>query len=260
MDYRSLHRFSRASLKGNYAAALRSSWLVPGLYALYRLIPPALGGLLILRGTMTPEGLWRGGWLWITFTALWTVFCLGLMLPARCGVWQWFGARLGLTQDCTCFPTVKSYFRAACVLGTAGLLRFLAALPIVGAGFLGLTALRESMNRLDAGMWLFAAVQAFAGMLWAVFLGARLHVSLSAVPVLVTEYPEASPFAIIRQSMRLMRGQHRTYGCIWLCHLPAMLTVILIPFVLPGLYADLTLFYQIRLREMQEEGGVPCPT
>ena len=255
MDYRSLHRFSRASLKGNYTAALRSSWLVPGLYALYRFIPPALGGLLILRGSMAPDELWHGGWLWGTFTALWTLFCLGLLLPARCGVWQWFGARLGLTRERTCFATVRSYLHAAYVLGMAGLLRFFAALPIVGAGALGLIALQESIVRSDAEMWLFAAVQAFAGMFWAVLLGLRLRVSLSAVPVLVTEEPEAPPFSVIRRSFRLMRGQHRTYCTIWLCHLPAMLTVVLIPFVLPRLYADLTLFYQIRLRELQAEEG-----
>ena len=196
MDYRELHRFSRASLKGHYAAALRTAWLLPGLHLLYKLLPAGLAGLLMLRGVMTAEMLWRGNPLWMLFAELWALFCAGLLLPVRCGVWSWFSEQLGLSRRFICFRDGKRYLYAAFVLSCTGMVQFLAALPMTAAGLLGAAALRKSLDDTDAGRWLLLAALAFTGMVWMAAGYLHLRVSLSAVPVLMTEFPEDPAFIL----------------------------------------------------------------
>ncbi len=258
MDYRSLHHFSRQSLKGHYFRALRAAWTLPFLRLLYRLLPVGFGWLLLIRGDLTD--LWDGGWLWIAYLMLWGLFWEGLMLPVRCAVWKHFGAWLGLTRMQTCFRTAQEYARAAWILGLAGLLHLLAALPVTAAGFMALWLLRESTFLAHAGWHLFGAVQAITVLFWSVLFALRMRVSLSAVPLLCTECPQDGAFSVIRRSMRLLDGHHFDYWSIVLCYLPAMVLILPMPFLLPRLYADLTLFLQLRIREMSDQGGSLCPT
>ena len=103
-------------------------------------------------------------------------------------------------------------------------------------------------------------MQAITLLFWTALLAVHLRVSLSAVPLLCTEFPHESAFSIIRRSFRLMEGHHMDYWSIVLCYLPAMLTILPILFLLPRLYADMTLFLQLRIRELSQNGGEPCPT
>lgn len=253
MDYRELHRFSRTSLKGHYAAAMRTSWLMPSLHALYKLIPAGLAGLLVLRGTMPPAAFWRGGWLWMTFLALWMLFCGGLMLPVQCAVWSWFGSMLGLSPCRRCFSRIRDYARAAWVMGLAEGLRILAALPVAASGVFALVSLRESVHSEHGALWLFAAVQAVAAMLWTSVYYLRLRVSLTAVPVLFLRAPKRSAFSHIRTAICMMDGHHRELWAIWLGYLPMLLTILPIPFVLPYLYTNTALFWQVRIREFTRD-------
>jgi hypothetical protein len=249
LDYRSLHHFSRRSLKGRYFRALKLSWFLLLLRLLYRLLPAGLAVLLAARGGLP------GGWLWGSFLLLWMLFWEGMMLPVRCAVWKHFGAWLGLTSMRICFRNVREYAFAARVLGLAGLLRLLGVLPMTAAGMTAILLLRAGAGHPDAGWYLFWAVQAFAVMLWAAFLTVRLRVSLSAVPLLCTESPQGCAVSVIRQSFRLTEGQHAAIWSIVLCYLPAMLTVVPMLFLLPRLYADMTLFLQLRIRELSQNGG-----
>lgn len=252
MDYRELYRFSRASLKGHYTAAMRTSWLMPSLYAMYKLVPAGLAGLLVMRGTMLPAAFWQGGWLWMTFLTLWMLFCAGLMLPVQCAVWSWFGGMLGLSPRRRCFVRVRDYARAAWVMGAAEGLRILAALPVAAAGVLALAALRESTYGENSALWLFAAAQALAAMLWTGVYYIRLRVSLTAVPVLFLRAPRQGAFSHIRTAIRMMDGHHRELWRIWLGYLPMMIAVLPIPFVLPCLYTNTALFWQVRIREFRQ--------
>lgn len=258
MDYRSLHHFSRKSLKGRYGRALRAAWLLLLLRLLYRLLPAGLAGLLLLRGDL--NDIWDGGWLWAGFLLLWMLFWEGLILPVRCAVWKRFGAWLRLTSMRTCFRSTPEYVRAARIVGLAGLLHLLSILPVTAAGLAALWLLRESTFLAHAGWYLFGAVQAITLLFWTALLAVHLRVSLSAVPLLCTEFPHESAFSIIRRSFRLMEGHHMDYWSIVLCYLPAMLTILPILFLLPRLYADMTLFLQLRIRELSQNGGEPCPT
>ena len=256
MDYRSLHHFSRKSLKGHYRKALCASWAMPLLWSLYRLIPVGLAGLLLVRGD--PAVLREGGWLWLSFLVLWSLFCMGMMLPVRCAVWKRFGTWLGMTRMRTCFGTVREYCRAAWILGLAGILQLAAALPVTAAALLTIRLLQEGSRQPHAGWYLFGAVQAAAVFFWTGLFAVRLRVSLFAVPLLCTEFPQDGAFTIIRRSFRLLDGQHPAFWSIVLCYLPAMLAVLPMPFLLPRLYADLTLFLQLRIRESSGKEGKVC--
>ena len=258
MDYRSLHHFSRKSLKGHYGRALRAAWLLLLLRALYRLIPAGLAALLFVRGDR--NGLWDDGWLWAGFLLLWMLFWEGLMLPVRCALWKRFGAWLGLTPMRTCFRNTREYAHAAHIMGLAGSLHLLCVLAVTAAGAAALWFLRESTFLAQAGWYLFGAVQAITVLFWLMLFTVRLRVSLSAVPLLCTEFPHEGAVSIIRRSFGLMEGHHADYWSIVLCYLPAMLTVLPMLFLLPRLYADLTLFLQLRIREISQNGGEPCPT
>lgn len=250
MDLRQLHRFSHRALKGHYAAAWRASWLQAGILLMRRLIPVGLALLLMVRGSMEARQVWTGGWVWIVFCILWELFCAGLLLPVRCGVSNWYGTRLGLTRRRTCFRRVRGYFRAARNLAAAELLCTLAALLPVAAGTLGFLALRESLHHPDGGMWLFAAVQAFAVMLWTGVFCIRFRAGMSAVPMLCTELPEAGIVTILRRSQKMLQGG--TFWTLKLFRLPAMAACVPMLFLLPYFDCELNLFLQLRLRETAE--------
>lgn len=256
MEFRSLHHFSRQSLKGRYFRALRASWFLGMLRLLYRFLPAGLAGLLIVRGNLTSL---CGGWLWMSFLLLWTLFWEALLFPVRCALWRRFGAWLGLTAMRTCFRSVREYARAARLLLLAGLVRLTAVLPLTAAGVTAFRLLQKSTAVPQAGWYLFSAVQAAAVMFWAAVLYLRLTVSLLPMPVLCTEFPQESAATLIRRSFRLMAGHHRDVWSITLCYLPALVTLLPMPFLLPRLYADLTLFLQVRIRESAQNGGLSCP-
>ncbi len=251
MDYCSLHLFSRRSLKGHYAASLRASWTTAGLLLLCRLVPAGLAALLLVRGT----DYQKNSLLWGSFLLLWELFSFGMLLPVRCAVWSRFGAWLGLCRMRTCFSRLRGYLRAVRIVGTADLLRALAWLPPTASALLTVVCLRESVQGLSAEIRLFWAAQGIALCFWTSFFAVRLQVGLCAVPLLCTQFPQEGTAAVLRRSLRLLRGHHREYWSILLCYAPAAVIFLPMPFLLPWMFADMTLFLQLRIREEEQ-----CPT
>lgn len=263
MNLLELHRFSRKSLRGGYAAALRTAWLVSGLWLLFHLVPAGLGMLLLVRGSMQLQAFWHGSTPWMSFWLLWTLFCAGVMLPVRCGVWNWFGTMLGLSPRQKCFASHRAYLRAACVTGCADGLRLLAAFPVAAAGYLARFALRMAQQPEQGALWLFVAVQALVAMAWCGWYALRLRVSFAVLPLLLLRSPEQSAGALLRQAVRMMEGHHRALWALWLSYVPAMLPVVTIPLLLPCMYTDTALFWQVRIREWERDTGKEkeqCPT
>lgn len=258
MDLRQLHRFSKRAIKGRYAASLRASWLRTGMALGARLLPAGFAALLVRKRLMPVQDVWNGSLAWAAFCALWALFCAGVMLPVRCGVCNWYGTRLGLTRLRICFRDARSYLHTAWVCTAAAALKAAAAFLPVAAGMLCVMAFRESTVQQEGGIWLFAAVQAFLAMLWTGIYGICLSVALFPVPFLCTEMPDAGAVRVIRRSMQLMQGHHRTYWLIVLRYLPAMLTVVPITLLLPYLDCELMLFLQLRLRETNTKEGSAC--
>ena len=260
MDYRSLHRYSRHARRGHYAAVWRTVWLDGGLWLLQRAVPPGLMGLLLVRGDL-PD-LWRTGWLWMGFLALWELFCFGMRLPVRCAACNLLGERLGMTRRRRCFGTVRAYLRAARIVGAADLLSVLTALPLAAACVIGAVCLRESLVPDASPFWLFGAVQSFAAAVWTEVMRIRIRISLLPVPMLCVHCPDPGAFAILRRSFALMQGSHRTFWGIVLYYLPAVAAVLPVVFVLPALRCDLLLFWHLRDLETRRDaakGGLLCP-
>lgn len=260
--FRELHHFSRKALQGHYGAA----WAAVMLELLLRLggwlVPAVIAALCIRRGTLSPAALFTRP-LWMLFTALWGILMFTIRIPVQCGIRSWFTSLTELespAQPRRFFPTAGRYFHALYFFGTAELIRSLAALPAVLAGTGALLLFRRSSGIAEGGLWLFAAVQALSAMCWAIWFYVRFSASLAAVPYLYLNDPHRGIFRTIRDSRRMLSGQHHRLFAVVLPYAAALPATG--PFLLPQLMTDMTLFLQLRIREYEQaqtmNRGVLC--
>ncbi|MDE5564927.1 MAG: hypothetical protein K2I93_07205 [Oscillospiraceae bacterium] len=262
MFYRELHHFSRRALKGHYARA----WSAAMLETLTRLgtalVPAVLSAVLIARGALTPSGLFFGTqWLWVLFTVLWSVFSFCVHIPVLCGTCSWFTHLVELEmpgQERCFFRTARAYCRGVYFFGTVSLLRWLAALPLAAACVLTGIAVRQSAGLTEGGLWLFAAVQGLTVIFWTGWLYIRFCVSLAAVPYLFLMNPKVGVLLAVRASRRMLFHRHRQLAALAVTYLPACLPVVTIPFLLPCLMTDMTLYLQLRIREYLQTQTEPA--
>ncbi len=256
MYFRELHTFARTSLKGYYRPALGAALLPSLLRAVMRLFPAALAGLLTVSGRMSPKALFFGeNGLWVLFALLWSLVSFTVLLPVTCGAWSWFSCRLGLeSRRRRFFTSVRAYGRGLYFFGMAALLKWIALLPAAAAGVFAAMAFQASAGQTEGGLWLFAGVQGLAAAFWAAIGYVRFAVSLTALPVLYLEDPGAPVLASVRTARRMLAGHYGTLARIILHRIPAMLPVVTVPFVLPYLCTEVTLFLQLRLREYRAKG------
>lgn len=253
---RELRQFSRKSLKGHYAAACGAAMLLLGIWLVLKLIPAFLAGILILNGTLTPGGLFFGrGRLWVMFAALWELVSFCILAPVRCGTRSWFLHLVELEQpgqERQFFRNGKAYCRGLYFFGTVALLRWLAALPFAGACLLTAEAFRQSTAFTEGGWWLFLAVQGIAAAFWAGWFYLRFCVSLAAVPYLFLEHPDMPVLEAVRISGRILSGRYGQLAALVSPYVPAAAPVVTVPFLLPWLMTDLTLYLQLRIREYEQ--------
>ena len=140
--------------------------------------------------------------------------------------------------------------------GMVSLLRWLLLTPCATLGILAYFALQKSMAMTESGILLFCAVQAITFLIWTVVFCIRFTVGLLAVPFLYLENPEISVFHAVRQSEKMLAGHHGTLFLLLLEYLPLMLPIVTIPFVLPKVVTEVTLFLQIRMKEYAQEVSI----
>lgn len=252
-----LHHFSRKALKGHYAQACGASLLLLGIWLVLKLIPVLLAGVLLLNGSITPGGLFFGrGRLWVLFMALWSVLSFCILAPVKCGTRSWFSHLVELEQpgqERKFFRNGKAYCRGLYFFGVVAVLRWLAALPAAAACLLTAEAFRQSAALTEGGLWLFAAVQGIAAAFWAVWFYVRFCVSLAAVPYLFIENPERPVLAAVRDSGKMLSGKFGQLAALVLPYVPAAAPVVTVPFLLPWLMTDVTLYLQLRIREYEAQ-------
>ena len=259
--YRELHHFARKALRGRYPAAWVASML-PLLLRFSGLLAPAMfGAYCIRKGVLQPAELFTGR-LWALTAALWGLLTFCIRIPVQCGTRSWFTSLTELERpgQARCFfPTAKRYFHALYFFGTVALVRFLAALPAAAACTGTLWLLRKSSGMPEGGLWLFAAVQGLAAVFWTVVWYLRFCVSLAAVPHLYLSDPHRGVLRTIRDSRRMLHGHCRRLIAVALPYAPAALPLVTIPFLLPCLVTDLTIFLQLRIREYEQaDRRYPC--
>lgn len=253
---RELHHFSRKSLKGHYAKAFGAAMLLLGVWLVLKLVPVFLAGVLLLNGTLTPGGLFFGRKrMWVLFMAMWELLTFCMLLPVRCGTRSWFSHLTELEQpeqERQFFRNGKAYFRALWFFASVKFLRWLAAMPCAAACLLTAEAFRRSAALTEGGLWLFAAVQGIAAVFWAGWFYVRFCVSLSAVPYLFLENPKTGILQAVRTSGKMLSGRHAQLAALVVPYVPAAVPVVTIPFLLPCLLTDLTLYLQLRIREYEQ--------
>lgn len=254
--FRELHHFSRKSIKGHYAQACGTSFLLLGIWLILKLIPVLLAGVLLLNGSLTPGGLFFGrGRLWVLFMALWSMVSFCILAPVKCGARSWFSHLVELEQpgqERKFFRSARAYGRGLYFFGVVAVLRWLAALPFAAACLLTAEAFRQSAGLTEGGLWLFAAVQGIAAAFWAGRFYVRFCVSLAAVPYLFLENPKRSVLQAVRDSGNMLSGKYSQLAALVLPYVPAAVPVVTVPFLLPCLMTDVTLYLQLRIREYEQ--------
>ena len=242
-----IRRFARNSLAGHYAHALYLTLLTAAAVLLRGMAPAAC---VVCSGD--PRGLFlQRDPLWMLLRLGWGSAVLCLLLPLVRHSGRWFSARLGLA----CSP--RGAWHAAGGLLLAEVLRLAAAAPAVLCGAGMLYALRQAAAVPDGGLWLFAAVQAGAGMLWTGALYAGFCMDLTALPLWQLVHPQVPAWTAIRRTRDMLRGHRMAYFRRLLRAAGAML----LPVLLPYAAAELVLFLQLRMREYDaQKGWEPCPT
>ena len=250
-----LHHFAGKSLRGHYAAAWGASMLCLGIRLIIRLIPMLFAGILILNDSVTPGGLFGNG-LWLLFMLLWESVGFCILLPVKCGTRSWFTHLTELEQpgqERTFFRNTRSFGRGICFFGTVGLMRWIAALPFAAGCMVAVYSLRQSIIADDGGLWLFAAVQGLAGAFWGLWGYLRFGIRTMAVPYLFLNDPSRSAWSAVQISGHILTGRYRQLALLLLPYCMASLPVVTIPFLLPRQMTELTMFFQLCIRETAEQ-------
>ncbi len=257
MNFHELHACTGRILKGSRRQILRASLLYPAARLFFRIVPSAAAAFLLIGGHLTARELFFGGVPeWFLFSLLWSMLGFCVLLPIRCGTWSWFTSRSGLERTKgkrVFFRRAADYWQGAWYFFRAELLRTAAALP-AALGLLGADmAFRAGIGRADAGFELFLTAQclclaAAGGVFYAAFC-----IGTAALPFLFTEHPDGSPFTDMQRSAAILRGHRFQLIRLFLGYLPAAIPVVTIPFLLPHMMMDYTLFIQICIREQEQE-------
>lgn len=256
MNFRELHACTRRTLKGRYVRVLRTALLYPCAWLFFKICPCIFAWVLIERNSLSPRELFLGSVpLWILFSALWAVLRFCVLLPLQCGTFSWFTTLTGLERannSNVYFRNARQFLNAMRYFLTVRLLHVLALLPFA-LGVLGACiAFRQSIGLTDGGLPLFLTAQC----LCIAFLGGAFYIYFligsAAVPFFYLEHPNASPLAAVRRSQNVMHGSRFQLAMLLSGYGAAALPIVTIPFLLPYVMTDYTLFLQIRIREWEQ--------
>ncbi len=257
MNFRELHACAGRILHGGYRQVLRASLLYPSVWLVLWVSPCILAAVLIGAGILTPRALLLGSVpLWVLIAALWAVLRFCILLPIRCGTWSWFTGRSGLAraqERPVFFRNFRSYMQGVRYFSCIWLFRLGAALPCA-LGLLGADhAFRAGIGQPEGILELFLTAQCLCLAAAGAVYYADFCIGAAAVPFLFTEHPDGSPIAELRRSRSILRGHHAQLLRLLIGYLPAALPAVTIPFLLPRLMMEYTLFLQICIREYEEE-------
>ena len=215
------------------------------------LVPGALAVYAASLGRVTPQALFFGRErTWQLLMLLWQPVRLCVLVPVGLASAGWFAALCGLEErPMRCFSGAVQNLRALWCFALTGLWRTAALLPCALLCMGGIAALRGCGGSGEDAWRLLLAVQCFSGAFWALLFYLRLCLGLAGVPVLWLHRPELPAHRCIREALRMLRGHRRELLRILLWYLPGALPLVTIPFLLPALACDVTVFLQIRMRE-----------
>jgi hypothetical protein len=255
MNFRELRACTGRILKGKYRRAFRASVLYPTACLFAWLVPVILAAVLIQHGILTPWELFCGGIpRWALLCLLWSSLRFLFLLPVRLGTWSWFTELSGIAQTRKrLFSGMGAFFHAFRCFLCVELCRLAAALPLAlglsGAAY----AFRAAEGLPEGGALLFLAVQCLCIAGYGAIGYARFCAGAAAVPFLFLAQPHAAPLVLLRTSFAVLHGRYAQLVRLVFGYFPAALPVLTIPFLLPYLMTDYTLFVQVCIREWEEK-------
>lgn len=119
---------------------------------------------------------------------------------------------------------------------------------LIPAAFFAVAAY-DIFNSRHSTSGLFMTLHAVTLTVVSVIMWLSLKLSFTAVPFLLTKYPERSPLRNVLYSLRFMRGRRSVFLKLSLICLPAIMSVAAAPFVLPLLCTSFALSVDIFIKE-----------
>lgn len=255
MKLRELTAYSDKLLKGKRMRALLVCLMLSGTELFFRLAEAAVYSVILYFSGMKPVGLFTGENLVQQAIALiCTVLRCLTTAPLIYAAAYWF------TELCSESHKRRKSSVTRIILNRKIYGRSLAALVfskaagfvfLIPAALFGKTAYALVSAGIADSEELHLFMSVHAAVLTILSLGLWLWAKLAmlAVPFLMIRFPGRSVFRAFRDSFSFMKDRRSTLLKIFMRYIPPMALIVTIPFLLPKLFAAVSLFISISLRE-----------
>ncbi|MCD7890792.1 MAG: DUF975 family protein [Ruminococcus sp.] len=253
MKLKQLTAYSDKLLKGKRMKALLVCLSYLGAALFFRLTEGALYSIMLYFNAVSPAGLFTGESLpQQVISLLLTLMCCLTTAPLAYAAVYWYYQLCSENRD---EPQLSSVILNPHIYGRSlfALLmsKLMGAIFLAPAAVFGVTAFRLIKSGMEnsAELHLFMAVHAAVMTILSLALWIRTKLAMAAVPYLLIRFPERSVFRVIRSSFGFMKGRRFELIKIFIgCSAP-MLLIVTIPFLLPKLFAAVSLFISISFKE-----------
>lgn len=256
MKLRQLTDYTKNILRRRQLRSLMVCLALLGTELFFRLAETALYSVILYLGDVTPGGLFTGeSKLQQIIAVCCTVLRYLTSAPLVYAAAHWF-CTVTSDKQLRCRKTSlsavilrrKVYFRSLSVTLLTKLTGLLFLLPAFFFGAVTFSLVAGIIGNSDDTS-LFMAVHAGVMTLISLFIWLRARLALTAVPYLMILFPKISPIGLIIRSFRLMKGRRVMLVRIFIHYITPMLFIVTVPTLLPRLFAAVSLFVSISLRE-----------
>lgn len=261
MKLGTLTSYSDKLLRGFRTKAFLICLSVAGTELFFRLAEASLCSLMLYFGELKPIELFTGQYL------------LKSAVSISCTILRWLAAApltyaaacrfTGLCSDCpklrdTTISEIllsrRDFLRSICALLCSKAAGIIFAVPAAFFGTVTFSLVSGGISG-NSPSQLFMAVHAAVMTISSAVLWIWAKLAMLTIPFLMVYFPDRSIPRLVRDSLIFMKGRRMTLIRLFLRKLPAMLPVVTIPLVLPGLYTSAALCINIFIKEDEYREG-----
>ena len=252
MKIASLINYSSSLLKKRNLKAFTSASSLICIFLFFRLAEAAAASIILYCTDISPAELFSAdNSLWQLFVFACTLLKYAAAAPVSFAVWGWF------TGFC-CDEKIKIYsiaeilsdfrlaFKCISIFICKKAVLLITFLPV--AVFAAFSA--DLFGKGDS-VSLFYAVHCFSMTVLSIFLWLWTMLGMTAVPFLMLRDVKCSPFSLIFNSFKIMKGRRRGLLKMLLLYLIPMCLIVTIPFLISGLFMSLSLYINISIKEVE---------
>ena len=250
MRFGELISYSKKLLRGRRGRTAFICFLPIGTELFFRTAEACIYSLLLYFGKLEPIQLFSGkGWIhpaaalaftlirWLTTAPL--IYAAAYRLRELCAEKRDLRSVSDILSDRSIFRRSLSALLWSKTIGLAALI------PAVFFGVAGFSLIPVS----DTPQKLFITAQAFVLAAFSIIFWISAKLSLAAVPFLLNECPELTPFRAVISSFKFMRGRKRLLLKLLAVYVPPMFTILAVPYLLPELMTAFSLSISIYIKE-----------